>query len=256
MNYHSNEWIMAGVKKHYDEILKHYKQEQIVFIFYTGAANYNADWEYSDIDTWAIIIDDEYQEGQYQIDLLDLGEDKIFICDIRAYINGLYNSDWAYLPGLYSKYTIVNPRYQEFIDMLINHREQFAYSQVANSFKEAAKIFNFHSDKTLPEAMDTRPRSKRLYYCALILLHMYTHKHKLPYSSMFYNDIYGKQLQFIKSENYSYTQCRQILKMMAQQAVQLQPTVYDNFSSCAELIALSDTIKIQIMEKYKDGHPN
>jgi hypothetical protein len=162
MNYHSDDEIMSGVQRHYDEILKFYESNKIVCIYYTGAANYYADYENSDVDTWAIIIDDNYNENHYQVSAIDLGQDKIFICDIRAYINGLYYSDWVYLPGLYTKYIIVNPLYEQFYNTLKEQREKFAYNNVPTSVNSAIAIFNFHCNKILGPEVDTKPYAKRM----------------------------------------------------------------------------------------------
>ena len=55
MNYHSDEWIMYGVKKHYNEALQYFPKDKIIGIFYQGSGNYGLDYEDSDVDTKLVI---------------------------------------------------------------------------------------------------------------------------------------------------------------------------------------------------------
>ena len=56
MNYHSDEWIMAEVKKHYDEALTIFPKERVLGIFYQGSGNYGLDYIGSDVDTKCIVL--------------------------------------------------------------------------------------------------------------------------------------------------------------------------------------------------------
>ena len=255
MNYHSDEWIMAGVQRHYDEALKHYRPEQIVFMFYTGSANYNADYEKSDIDTWAIVIEDEYIEEQYGMSCIKFNDEVIFFCDIRAYINGIYYSDWAYLPGLYAKYLIINPRYQDFITLLQEKREQFAYNSVFNSVRKALAVnFNFHRKNFFNIAADCTPYYKRLYYCFQILMHINIYKYKEPYASQFYNDDYGVELRKIKMGTYSYLQCRKMLNSITREIESFHPAQEDYPGFEEVLLPLIQDIKVKLLERYENGY--
>ena len=55
MNYHSDEWIMYGVKEHYNEALEYFPKDKIIGIFYQGSGNYGLDYEDSDVDTKLVI---------------------------------------------------------------------------------------------------------------------------------------------------------------------------------------------------------
>lgn len=46
-NFHSDEWIMNGVKEHYEEALTMFPENRIVGVFYQGSANYGLDYEKS-----------------------------------------------------------------------------------------------------------------------------------------------------------------------------------------------------------------
>ena len=129
-------------------------------MFYTGSANYNADYEGSDVDTWAVVIEDTYDEKNYKISSICINNELIFFCDIRAYLNGIYYSDWAYLPGLYTKYYIINTLYRDLILSLREKREKFAYNNVCVSLKNVQLHFNFHKNKFYSNIINNEIYSK------------------------------------------------------------------------------------------------
>ena len=55
MNYHSDKYIMDGVREHYNEALEYFPEDRIVGIFYQGSGNYGLDYEGSDVDTKLIV---------------------------------------------------------------------------------------------------------------------------------------------------------------------------------------------------------
>lgn len=56
MNYHSKEWIMERLQEHWKDVLIYYPEDQIIGIFYYGAANYGVDTENSDVDTVCLLL--------------------------------------------------------------------------------------------------------------------------------------------------------------------------------------------------------
>ena len=51
MNYHSDEWVMNQINRHYLFANELYDSNQIVGVFCQGSTNYGLDCENSDIDT-------------------------------------------------------------------------------------------------------------------------------------------------------------------------------------------------------------
>lgn len=253
MNYHSDEWIMAGVQRHYDEVLKHYRPEQIVFVFYTGSANYNADYENSDIDTWAVVIEDDYSEDTYTTNFFHFNNEVIFFCDIRAYINGIYHSDWTYLPGLYTKSVIINPQYKDLVHLLKERREDFAYNDVPNSVQCAKTIiFHQHGYRFFHSRSDYF-YGKSLYSCLLNLIYVNIYKYHEVYSSCFYNDKYGVELLKVKTGHYSYAVCKRMLFALMQEVENFNPT-YEEYPRFKDLLSFVQNIKIQFIERYNNGY--
>ena len=53
-NFHSDEWIMEQLNRHYQEALTLFPEDRIVGVFLQGSQNYGLDYEGRDIDTkWA-----------------------------------------------------------------------------------------------------------------------------------------------------------------------------------------------------------
>lgn len=255
MNYHSDEWIMAGIQKHYNEVLCHYRPEQIVGLFYIGAANYNVDHEDSDVDTWALVFEDDYNDKVYQIDMVHFKDEVIFYCDIRAYINGIYHSDRTYLPGLYTKYRIINPLYSDLFNELIVHKEQFAYNDVANAVKEAKieitqkHILNFYNKTT------KNSYGKILYYCFLNFICINIYRYRENYSSCFYNEFYVKELLKIKQCKYSFKQSENMLKYLLQKIKFFNPTNI-SYPPVKGLDTFIEHIKEEFIKRYNNECSN
>ena len=55
-NFHSDEWIMKQVERHYQEALTLFPADRIVGVFLQGSQNYGLDYEGSDIDTKCIVL--------------------------------------------------------------------------------------------------------------------------------------------------------------------------------------------------------
>ena len=56
MNFHSDEWIMEQLNRHYQEALTLFPEDRIVGVFLQGSQNYGLDYEGSDIDTKCIVL--------------------------------------------------------------------------------------------------------------------------------------------------------------------------------------------------------
>lgn len=254
MNYHSDEWIMAGVQRHYDEVLRRYRPEQVVGVFYFGSANYQADYEKSDIDTWAIIIEDTYESESYEIEVQFFNKEVIKYCDIRAYINGILHSDWQYLLTLYTKYYLLNPLYEDLVVQLFSRKEKFAYNDVVNNTSRLKYWANNYCEKFQSQRVDG-DYGKTLYYCLLIFLHINTYIYHDKYETLFNNEYYGKQLSQIKTEKYSYWQCRKMLNKIMRSIEKFNPT-YKDYPQYKDLLPFVQNIKTQFIERYINGYSN
>lgn len=255
MNYHSDEWIIEGLQRHYEEALKLYTPRQIVGVFYTGSAELNADDEKSDIDSWVFVIEENYNEDNYEIPVAYLGKEVIRYSDIRAYVNGIYHSDWVYLLLLFGNYHIINPLYEDLISQIFINKEKFAYNNVLNNTKQAKYWLNRYTQDFLTRN-PVRSYGKTLYYCFLIFIAISVYQHNENYSSFFHNDLYGEELKRIKRDKYSYMQCRKMLKSIVKKIESFHPT-FDEYPPIEGLTDFCKDIKQQFLARYKNNeHSN
>lgn len=248
MNYHSDEWIMAGVQRHYDEVTRLYRPEQIIGVIYTGSANYNADCENSDIDTWALIIEDEYDPRNYTVNMHQLDSEVIWKCDIRSFISGILHSDFWYILPLFSKYRILNPMYATLYELIYARREEYAYNNVPGALAVLMEQINKRANYLNPE-LQFPSYEKTLYYLVLSYIGINIYKYGAPMSSLFYNDIYGAELKRIKDGTVNYLLGKQIYYAILNELRALQKQKFKS-SINSELIEFSQKQIDKILEEY------
>ena len=251
MNYHSDEWIMAGLQRHYDEVLTIYRLEQVVGIMYTGSANYNADCENSDVDSWAIVVEEHYDPATYEVQMHRFQDEIIWFCDIRAFINGLSFSDFWYLQALYTKYKIINPQYKNLVDELYNKREEYAYNNIQNFVDLISQRMDFVDIKYFDTELDAHKREKALYYSTIMYIGLLIYKYHEPFESLFYNEYYAAHLLKIKNGNISYEEGKKLYITMAMAVKQFKSSLKD-YPSNNNLFTFSEQIMQDFIQKYKN----
>lgn len=254
MNYHSDEWIMAGVQRHYDEVLTRYRPEQIVAVCYTGSANYNADCEDSDVDTWALVIEDDYNSTDYKVEMYWFDNEVIWLTDIRAFIYGLSYSDFWYMQGLYTKYKVINPTYEHIIARLYEHKEAYAYNNVNNFAILAKDNIDMNVRYFNPELLHPR-HDKVLYYVMLMYIGVLTYQNNMRFESIFYNEKYGSLLKHIKNGGISYDEGKRIYNNIAMEVKKFFPNKNEYSSYDAHLSEFSQEQIDKILEVYNE-HSN
>ena len=132
MNFHSDEWIMERVKQHYDELLKIYPYpENILGIFYQGAANYGLDTEKSDVDTKAIILprfdDIAFLRSPKSTTHVMENNEHIDIKDIRVMFDCFKKQNVNYVETIFTRYRIINPMYNDLWEKIMDNGEKIAH---------------------------------------------------------------------------------------------------------------------------------
>lgn len=144
MNYHSDEWIMNGVREHYEEAKQYFDESRIVGIFYQGSANYGLDYEGSDIDTKLIIVptfeDIAFNKKPISTTHVRQNNEHIDLKDVRLYIETFRKQNLNFLEILFTPYKIVNPQYAEFWQKLVDAREAIAHYDIHRSIKSMKGI--------------------------------------------------------------------------------------------------------------------
>ena len=143
-NFHSDEWIMNGVKEHYEEALTMFPENRIVGVFYQGSANYGLDYEKSDVDTKCILVptfeDIAFNRKPISTTHIREKEEHIDLKDVRLYINCFKKQNLNFLEILFTPYKIVNPQYAKFWQKLVDAREDIAHYDIHRSIKSMKGI--------------------------------------------------------------------------------------------------------------------
>ena len=130
MNYHSDEWIMNGIRRHYEEALTLFPEDRIVGIFAQGSMNYGLDYEGSDIDTKCFLVptleDIIFNKKPISTTHIRANEEHIDFKDIRLFLTTVRKQNLNFMEILFTKYKIVNPTYEPMWNRLIENNEQIA----------------------------------------------------------------------------------------------------------------------------------
>lgn len=129
-NYHSDEYIMNGIKRHYNKAVELYGESRIVGVFCQGSPNYGLDYEGSDIDSKLIIVPsiDDIIFNRKPVSTTHIleNEEHLDAKDIRLYIQTFRKQNLNFLEILFTEFKIVNPQYAKWWDVLVEHREEIA----------------------------------------------------------------------------------------------------------------------------------
>lgn len=129
-NFHSDEWIMNGVRRHYEEALKLFPADRIVGVFAQGSMNYGLDYEGSDIDTKCIVLptleDLIFNRKPVSTTHVLPNEEHLDLKDVRLYLACFRKQNLNFMEILFTKYKIVNPTYEQYWNRLIENNEQIA----------------------------------------------------------------------------------------------------------------------------------
>lgn len=128
--------IMKRLEEHLEEGLASVQRDWFV-ICLQGAQNYNLDDEESDIDSKLLIIpsleDIALGRTPYSRTHTMENEEHVDIKDIRAYFKLFEKANINFVEILFTDYWICNPKYQEYWQNLLDHREEIAYMNPSNA---------------------------------------------------------------------------------------------------------------------------
>ena len=130
-NFHTDEWIMAQVERHYREAMMRYPEDRVIGVFLQGSQNYGLDYEGSDIDTKCILAPTWEdlcfnRKAVSTTHILD-NEEHLDAKDIRLYFQCFRKQNLNFLEILFTPYKIINPLYREFWNELIENNEAIAH---------------------------------------------------------------------------------------------------------------------------------
>ena len=139
MNYHSDEYIMSGVREHYNEALEYFPEDRIVGIFYQGSGNYGLDTPTSDVDTKLIITptfrDLAMNKQPVSTTHVRANDEHIDFKDVRLYCQTFRKQNLNFLEILFTPYAILNPLYETEWNRLVSAREQITHYDLVRTIK-------------------------------------------------------------------------------------------------------------------------
>ena len=130
MNYHSDKYIMDGIREHYNEALEYFPEDRIVCLVLQGSQNYGLDIPSSDIDT-KLIVTPTFKDvamNRQPISTTHIRADNSHTDwkDIRLMLQTFRKCNLNFLEILFSPYCIINPLYAEEWNLLIQNNELIA----------------------------------------------------------------------------------------------------------------------------------
>ena len=130
MNYHSDKYIMDGIREHYNEALEYFPEDRIVCLVLQGSQNYGLDVPSSDIDT-KLIVTPTFKDvamNRQPISTTHIRVDNSHTDwkDIRLMLQTFRKCNLNFLEILFSPYCIINPLYAEEWNLLIQNNELIA----------------------------------------------------------------------------------------------------------------------------------
>lgn len=130
MNYHSDKYIMDGIREHYNEALEYFPEDRIVCLVLQGSQNYGLDIPSSDIDTKLIVTPtfEDVAMNRQPISTTHIRADNSHTDwkDIRLMLQTFRKCNLNFLEILFSPYCIINTLYAEEWNLLIQNNELIA----------------------------------------------------------------------------------------------------------------------------------
>ena len=212
-NFHSDEWIMNGVKEHYEEALTMFPENRIVGVFYQGSANYGLDYEKSDVDTKCILVptfeDIAFNRKPISTTHVLDNNEHLDAKDIRLYINCFKKQNLNFLEILFTPYKIVNPQYAKWWNKLIENREAIAHYDIHRAIKSMKGIAleKYHAmEHRYPSKIDIIDKysydSKQLHHLLRVEEYLRRYVNGESYEScLIPTEFQSKILRAIKEDN-------------------------------------------------------
>lgn len=120
--------IINRVKQDYDLLAK--EGYEVVGVFLYGSQNYNLHYSGSDIDTKAIVLPtfDSFVNNKKAFSHTKVLEstEHVDIKDIRVMFECFKKQNINFLEILFTKYKVINPKYQELFQPILDNRESIA----------------------------------------------------------------------------------------------------------------------------------
>ena len=130
---------MARFMEHYYEAEQLFDKDNIVGLFLQGSQNYGLDYEHSDVDTKLILTpslhDIIINNPPVSTTYVRKNDEHIDLKDIRLYIQTFRKQNINFIEILFTDYFVINPKYEQWWNLLVTHREEIAHYNMFRAVK-------------------------------------------------------------------------------------------------------------------------
>ena len=211
-NFHSDEWIMEQLNRHYQEALTLFPEDRIVGVFLQGSQNYGLDYKGSDIDTKCIVLptleDLIFNRKPVSTTHVLPNEEHLDLKDVRLYFQTFRKQNLNFMEILFTKYKIVNPTYEPYWDRLVQNNEQIARYNPVGAVKTMKGIAmeKYHAmEHRYPSKIDLIDRlgydPKQLHHLLRVEEYLIRYTNGEKYADCLYSQV-GEWLQEVKRTDY------------------------------------------------------
>lgn len=208
-NFHSDEWIMEQLNRHYQEALTLFPEDRIVGVFLQGSQNYGLDYEGSDIDTKCIVLptleDLIFNRKPVSTTHVLPNEEHLDLKDVRLYFQTFRKQNLNFMEILFTKYKIVNPTYEPMWNRLIENNEQIARYNPVGAVKTMKGIAmeKYHAmEHKYPSKVDIIDKwgydGKQLHHLIRVREYLVRYINNEPYKDCLITNC-GEYLKLIKT---------------------------------------------------------
>lgn len=120
------------IQSHWNDALARFPQDRIIGVFCQGSQNYNLSDEKSDLDTKCLVVPSIQdfitgkEMGRGNFTHIRPDQEHIVFTDVRGYFGHLKDGSPNFVELLFSKEFIINPRYEDLWNRLLEKREEIA----------------------------------------------------------------------------------------------------------------------------------
>ena len=211
-NFHSDEWIMEQLNRHYQEALTLFPEDRIVGVFLQGSQNYGLDYKGSDIDTKCIVLptleDLIFNRKPVSTTHILPNEEHLDLKDVRLYFQTFRKQNLNFMEILFTKYKIVNPTYEPMWNRLIENNEQIARYNPVGAVKTMKGIAmeKYHAmEHEYPSKIDLIKRlgydPKQLHHLLRVEEYLIRYTNGEKYADCLYSQV-GEWLQEVKKTDH------------------------------------------------------
>lgn len=200
--------------KIYSLIQERYNEFNIIGLFLYGSQNYGLDYTHSDMDFIALVKQDSRPHRE-----MEISNGKLKIYTIKYFLYRLKRGDLECYEILYTKYKILNPRYEDLFEYFINnYTPVINYDRIKRSLRNKLSEHLGYVTWMISNKEKAYYNKKRLYWAIRVYNQLTRIEAGEDFaSSLIYKDNLDLDLMKIKTETnfLSVNELNKIYKLLA-----------------------------------------